>query len=158
MKKIDIELAVSGGKIVRVIVKRGNVAKVLPVERQGIDATLENMEKIERYLKELATMGVGVYPIAGFEDVAKEFTQGEKAVLVELSPNQWIKISDLARAINAKDTREIAGFTAQITRRCRKHGIIGPNERIIEKRLNEDTGELEYKLRPEFVELRRMIE
>mgnify|MGYP007013838719 CR=1 FL=1 len=158
MKKIDVELIVSAGKIRKVLVKRGNVAKELPVEAQGIDATPENMRKIEEYLKELSNMGVGVYPIASFEDIVKELTPGEKAIIKRLSSDRWIKIKDLARAIGAQDTREIAGLTAQITRRCRKYGIIGPDETIIEKRLNKDSDELEYRLRPEFEGLRTIIE
>ena len=116
----------------------------------------KNWQTVRELIEKLVEVGVFIAPPS--RDALKAFVNrlvdSERRVLRAMPVDQWIPKSQLD-SMAGLEGRETAGVLANITKKARDEGIVGPNDTIYESTWRD--GEYHYKLKSEFSELKELL-
>jgi hypothetical protein len=146
---VSIKALVEEGRVTKVIVEGYEFQCDIPLEKWG---------EAESLLKKLIELGAfrrtGASLLSVMEAFVSSLKPNERKVLEVLLTRDSVCITDLKKQLNMNG-RQLAGILANLTKKARKHGLVGSSGSIVETmRIG---GEQCYRLGDDFRKLKELI-
>jgi hypothetical protein len=146
---MSIQALVEGERVTKVIVEGYEIQCDIPLEKWS-----EAKSLFEKLIELGAFRRAGASLLSAMNAFVSSLKPNERKVLGVLPTRDFVCITDLRKQLNMNG-RQLAGILANLTKKARKHGLVGSSGSIVETmRIG---GEQCYRLKDDFRRLKELI-